>query len=364
MGAMKPRARETRSDHRVEYLDTVESLEKVRGDWGFLVDGKEAYRSNPFLDFGFVRARFVSMARSRTNRPLLAVLYAKERVAAIAPLLIRTRMGIRYAVMLGDGCYDYGDVLFSDPEEAILLLRDIGRKYLFVKFDSLSAGSRILEVAGGLRFSRTTKTCICPIIRLPFSPVKTQKIKDIRYQTRRLEKNGNLSFQSISDRPGLRDGIELLYAMHIRQWESKGTSSIFQDEGNRILYREIISSLGKHTKAVLAVLRYGEDILAMHFGFECGDALYYYKPTINVDYAKHSPGLVLLLKLVEDAQDRGKAMVDLLRGDEGYKLDWTEESVQQFSVVMTSGSLKWNMYRLSFLINETRKKMMGALSKP
>jgi CelD/BcsL family acetyltransferase involved in cellulose biosynthesis len=297
------------------------------------------------------------------NRPLQAVLYVRGKIAAIAPLLIRTRLGIRYALMLGDGCYDYGDVLFSDPDEALLLLREIGKKYFFVKFDSLSAGSGVLGLAEKIRYSRTTKSCISPVIRLPFSPLNGRKLKDTRYQIRRLEKNGSLSLQLVREKADLQNELERLFDMHVRQWNSKGDSSIFQGEENRILYRELIASLGEQTQVVLAVLKYGDDVVAMHFGFESERKLYYYKPTINVNYGKHSPGSVLLLKLVEDAQDRGMVMVDLLRGDEDYKLDWTEESIQQYSMVMAGSILKWSMYRLSFLINETKKRVIGALSR-
>ena len=70
----------------------------------------------------------------------------------------------------------------------------------------------------------------------------------------------------------------------------------------------------------LAALYAGSTLVAVHLGLRSGRVLHYWFPAYNTEFATYSPGMLLLVRLLETAQGEGIARVDLGRGDEAYKL--------------------------------------------
>lgn len=70
----------------------------------------------------------------------------------------------------------------------------------------------------------------------------------------------------------------------------------------------------------LAALYAGSTLVAVHLGLRSGRVLHYWFPAYNTEFATYSPGMLLLVRLLETAQGEGVARVDLGRGDEAYKL--------------------------------------------
>ena len=62
-------------------------------------------------------------------------------------------------------------------------------------------------------------------------------------------------------------------------------------------------------------------MLAAHFGFIASDRLYYFTPTYDIEFAKYSPGKVLLNWLIERAFEK-KIIFDFQNDMEPYKLQY------------------------------------------
>jgi CelD/BcsL family acetyltransferase involved in cellulose biosynthesis len=71
---------------------------------------------------------------------------------------------------------------------------------------------------------------------------------------------------------------------------------------------------------LLTSVRAGDQLVAAHFGLLGTDRLSWWFPTYNPEFARYSPGLILLLDIIAEAAKRGLRMVDLGRGEHGYKL--------------------------------------------
>jgi CelD/BcsL family acetyltransferase involved in cellulose biosynthesis len=80
-------------------------------------------------------------------------------------------------------------------------------------------------------------------------------------------------------------------------------------------------------RAVLSVLYIGDAILAVHFGMRSQDILHWWYPAYEPQFAKYSPGLLLLKSLVDASGGVGFWAIDLGYGDEPYKLQIANESV-------------------------------------
>jgi len=71
---------------------------------------------------------------------------------------------------------------------------------------------------------------------------------------------------------------------------------------------------------VLSTLRAGDRLVAAHFGLLGADRLSWWFPAYDPAFGRYSPGLILLLGVIEEAARRQVASVDLGRGEHGYKL--------------------------------------------
>jgi CelD/BcsL family acetyltransferase involved in cellulose biosynthesis len=71
---------------------------------------------------------------------------------------------------------------------------------------------------------------------------------------------------------------------------------------------------------VLSVLRSGDRLAAVHLGLRSADRLCWWFPAYDPELGRYSPGLILLLALIEDGADRHVPVLDLGRGEHDYKL--------------------------------------------
>ena len=70
---------------------------------------------------------------------------------------------------------------------------------------------------------------------------------------------------------------------------------------------------------MLSVLFAGERPVAAHLGMRSRTAWHYRLPTYDRDFAKYSPGLILLLEMAAQAPALGIRMIDLGKGSALYK---------------------------------------------
>ena len=114
----------------------------------------------------------------------------------------------------------------------------------------------------------------------------------------------------------------------LRRWKSQQyTRDGEWDRFARPWIDEALTTLaGLRTKGctgVLTALRAGDRLVAAHLGLSGKDRLVWWFPTYDPDFGRYSPGLILLLDLINAASTRGVPMVDLGRGEHTYKLRYT-----------------------------------------
>jgi CelD/BcsL family acetyltransferase involved in cellulose biosynthesis len=93
------------------------------------------------------------------------------------------------------------------------------------------------------------------------------------------------------------------------------------------LLERILAIRGPDFAGMLATLYAGDHLVAVHMGMRSRDALHWWFPTYDVAFARHSPGLILLLRVAQSTEALGLRAVDLGRGDEPYKWRFTDDSV-------------------------------------
>ena len=143
----------------------------------------------------------------------------------------------------------------------------------------------------------------------------TEQIKKTRNLERKLEREiGPLRFEEqVVSEPLLRQLLE---------WKNlKYGGSHRPAEMTTAALLKLMATQSAGCSGMLSVLHAGDSIVAMHFGLRSPTVWHYWHPAFNSEFAKYSPGIILLLKIVEHAPNLGIVTVDLGVGaDYGYKV--------------------------------------------
>ncbi len=78
---------------------------------------------------------------------------------------------------------------------------------------------------------------------------------------------------------------------------------------------------------ILTALYAGDDLVAAHFGMRTDRTLHWWFPTYDRSLGRYSPGGIMLLLLAERAAAEGITMLDLGRGEGGYKASFASAAV-------------------------------------
>jgi CelD/BcsL family acetyltransferase involved in cellulose biosynthesis len=82
----------------------------------------------------------------------------------------------------------------------------------------------------------------------------------------------------------------------------------------------LASATGPDCTGVLGALRAGDRLAAVHLGLRSADRLCWWFPAYDPDLGRYSPGLILLLELIATGAAQQVPVLDLGRGEHGYKL--------------------------------------------
>lgn len=163
--------------------------------------------------------------------------------------------------------------------------------------------------------------------------------KDTRRKLNTLAKIGPVSY-TLARGDAIAPLLPAFFAMHIANFAGTGRSSQFVDAPERAFYEALVGHPQLAQTVCMDVLRVGEQPAAMHLGFETPQRIYWYKPAFELSLEKGSPGRVLLAHLFARAHAAGKLEVDLLKGNEAYKADWSNHSHQTTTASLVSRSLR------------------------
>lgn len=144
---------------------------------------------------------------------------------------------------------------------------------------------------------------------------------NLRRRERNLEAEGPLRLRLVeqADRAVLGE----LYAMERSGWKGREGSAIACSPDTRRFYDELARAAARLGRLSIYVLEHAGRPIAMHFGV-CSRTRYFLnKPAYDEGFARHSPGQLLLAKVLEDCARRGLVELDFLGAWMPWKGEWT-----------------------------------------
>jgi CelD/BcsL family acetyltransferase involved in cellulose biosynthesis len=315
----------------------------------------ELRRRNPTLASPFFHPRFTEIVARHCDNVELAQVC--EAGVGIDALLVFRRTRNNVAVAVGDFLADYHGMICApefcyDPYE---LLRQCGliafefKQVLMSGLGFAPTGARIepsrqINLSSGFdSYRRSTPA------------VKSEQIK-----IRRIERDiGRLRFTMHDNR---EDVLETLFQWKGEQYRrTRGADKLAVPWVTRAL-RDVYRTQERDFRGVLSSLYAGDVLAAAHLGMRSGNILHYWFPAYDTSLKTYSPGLILLLRMLEHAPAAGVTILDFGGSTAEYKIRFA--NAQQ---TLAYGSVeRWSLHSVPRAIRRGARELIIAagLEKP
>lgn len=357
---------------RVRPVTTAEELEGMATAWGELL--RHSATVTPFMTHAWVTSWWRAFGADRQLHIL--VLEDDHGPCGLAPLTSgRRRLGpLSYRSLelvgtgplpfLGMGLADRVDLLLARRRDACLDAlfghlashRDLWDivDLRFVPEDSLTAES-LRRDAGRLGLGiATTTTSLSPYLPLEGTYDAYLKGRSSNFRSglkrklKKLEAAGRVTFELDAGHSDPAAALAAAVDVSRRSWKELAGSALLLNAGIDRFLGEVFERLGggepgergEPGETFIAFLHLDDRPIAHELGFVLDDRMWFYDHSYDQEFARFSPGQLLTARLLERAWQDGLVEYDFLRGDEPYKLSWTDSSRRELQLVLDDGSVR------------------------
>ena len=272
--------------------------------------------AEPSLASPFFRPEFTEIVGAVRSDVAVAVARGDDGDASFFPF---QRSRFRRGRPVGGRLSDYqGLVARGDPElDAVTLIRDcdlrswdfdavVGTQSLFRPFQFRTRSSPCLDLSRGFAALVAER-----------ADAGSDQISDVQKQAERLAAElGPVRFEVHVGEPA---SLDLLLRWKSEQYRRTGAVDIFAYQWVREVVRRIHATRNEGFAGLLSVLYVSDEPVAAHLGLRSRSVWHYWLPAYDRRFARHSPGLILLLSMAEAAPGLGLGLLDLGKGDALYK---------------------------------------------
>jgi CelD/BcsL family acetyltransferase involved in cellulose biosynthesis len=327
----------------VERIEDTAQFESLREEWNELLVNSAA--DCVFLTWEWLFTWWKHLAGDRRLHVIM-VRNADDRLIAVAPLALRSRRWKRLLPFpalefLGTGSIgsDYLDLIIRRGEEhpALAALADyFAKSELILEFSQvMRTGAHALDLTLQLKrlgweFNRTV-TDLCPFIDLSghdWDSYVASLGRAHRYNLRRrlksLGRQGTFRFEQAVSEPQRAESMQTVYSLHYLRWRRRGGRGVFRHPSVVAFHDEISRLAFRRGWLRLYVLRFNQKAAAAWYGFHYHGTTSFYQSGLDPALDRHSVGLVAMGLAIRHAIEQGARFFDFLRGNEPYKMLWTQ----------------------------------------
>jgi len=160
------------------------------------------------------------------------------------------------------------------------------------------------------------------------STVSKKVLADTLRQRRRLSKLGSLKYEILEKNDkNINLFFEKLFKFKSFRYKEMGVEDVLKQIEHREFYLNMPLKISPSSEVHCSALKLDNKIIALHWGVLDKDTFYYLMPAYSgTEWAKYSPGKVLLEDLMIACMHRGVKIFDFTSGDEPYKKIWSNQS--------------------------------------
>jgi CelD/BcsL family acetyltransferase involved in cellulose biosynthesis len=158
---------------------------------------------------------------------------------------------------------------------------------------------KALAARGGeqFRFAESAR----PVVARDFGVKRSGSTrKKLRQDWNRLSALGSVDIVNARSPDAVREAFESFLALEAGSWKGTRGTALLCDEKDAGFVRRLIGGLAGQGNASVALLRVDGVAIAAQVLMYCGAMAYTWKTAFNPDYAKYSPGALLIDKITEE----------------------------------------------------------------
>jgi len=144
-----------------------------------------------------------------------------------------------------------------------------------------------------------------------------------------------------------KDVLQSLMLWKGSQYVRTGGADLFRFEWVRRLISEIHAAQSDSFGGILSALYAGDTLAAVHFGMRSSTVLHYWFPAYLPQFGKYSVGMILLLKIAENAPSMNLRRIDLGKGEQRYKMQLMNDSVRLLEGWVTLPTILSRLHNLA-----------------
>ena len=323
---------------------------KLRREWNALV----AQTESPQVFYTYEWARAVAHAFGDQTAPWLLLTYNGERLSGVAAL--SAVPGNTTAQFLCGTTADYCDFVSRPPDREMLVesvLSELRRDGIEnIVLANLPADSPTVRVLANARtkygfhiFQRTGYRCAQVTLGGREQRAKLKEELDKKKMFRRninfLRREGAVGLKHWRAENQVREALPEFCEAHVARFLLTGRISNLVRSSRRAFLTELARGLSKIDALTLTCLTLGDKAIAWNYGFQFQGSWFWYQPTFDSRLEEHSPGYLMLSKIVMEACDDQKmTTVDLGLGAEGYKERFANASRETLYITLSSNILQ------------------------
>jgi CelD/BcsL family acetyltransferase involved in cellulose biosynthesis len=261
------------------------------------------------------------------------LLRREGRVIGFGAMMLRNvSWGGRRLEFVGTGNADYQDFVLPHDKPAAMVslckfLRVHSMRWRSAWLCNVPSQSSTLDElhkagAGSKLYFVQEAQLRCPALRLEDDRPGAEKLLK-KYSLKRplnwFSSRGEVRFRNVSALSEIQSMLPAFFDQHARRWHAAGRPSLFDASSQRTFYLALAAALHSAGWLLFSVVEFNGQPIAFHFGFDYFGSIIWYKPSFEVQYAEHSPGLLLTRKIIEDGLQRSKRELDFTIGEEAFK---------------------------------------------
>lgn len=253
--------------------------------------------------------------------------------AAIAPMFRSTEKSERLELIGANQLYEATDFVYSDSSDVTSLATALARSKLPVRLDRIPADSPVVAAlvtayrGRGVVVRRPTSGCLwIPLDRTWVNPemkLSRHRRANLRRARRIAEREGSVSTEIISPaqeevEPLLREAATVEAA----GWKGQHGSAYAANKGMGEFFRRYAAAASERGVLRLCFLRINGRPAAMEIAVERGHRLWLLKIGYSAEFARCSPGTLLMAETIRHAAEAGLRVLEFLGADEPWIHAW------------------------------------------
>lgn len=249
------------------------------------------------------------------------------------------------------GISDFLDVI-TDPGHSVPVARLLAdqiitaaSEYDTISFHQLRDDSFVIQhmyplLKNSSLFIKLDHTDTCPYITLDgisnikeyIKQAKSNARRRFRQTLRATGPDAEFVVEEITEQNEIEKETEVLIQMHQERWNELGYPGVFHDKRFEDFFKEILHGAAQKKRLWFKKTVDAEGVSALRMMIMFNGRYYDYISGFSTTSpsARYRPGFGLLLNSVEEAISSGITRIELLRGEEGYKFDFTDKTIQNY----------------------------------